>query len=199
MYRYAEGRGSAARFDNILDLDILSSTELVCSDQGNQCLRLVSLTQSSAVTSTFAGKCGEYGNANGDRVNTARFNSPGYIEVNNNRTSLFVLDNYVKLRIIDIKTDYVTTIFTFSNFQGGKGLVSDNLIYLSTKHKVMVFNLDTEEERDVAGGDSRGNAVGSFQQTMFSDPEGLLEWRNGQQVLLFVADYYNNRFVKFYS
>ena len=198
MFRYAEGSGSAALFGQILDLDILSATELICTDYGNKCLRLVNLPQSSAVTSTFAGKCGESGTAGGSRLSTARFSYPEYTEVNNNRTSLFVLESSVTLRVIDLRSDDVTTIFTFSNYGWGINLVGDSLIYLLTHHKVTVFNLDTKEERDVAGAGNEGNAVGSFEQTRFDTPDGLLEWRNGQEVLLFVADKENNRFVKFH-
>ena len=197
MFRYAEGSGSAALFNHILDLDILSPTELICTDYGNHCLRLVSLTQSSAVTSTFAGKCGEHGNADGNRVNTARFTSPEYIEVNNNCTTLFVQEISANLRIIDKKTNNVTTIFAFGGMRWGMNLVGDNLIYLLSSHKVTAFNLDTEEESLVAGGDGAGNAVGSFQQAKFHSPTTLLEWRDGQQVLLLVADRDNNRFVEF--
>ena len=196
MFRYAEGSGSAALFEGILDLDIFSATEVICSDYSNHCLRLVSFTQSSAATSTFAGKCGQGGTADGDRLNTARFTLPLYTQMNNNRTALFVQEHSLNLRIIDKKTNNVATIFAFGGTRWGMNLVGD-LMYLLSRHKVTAFNLDTKEENLVAGGDGAGNAVGSFQQTKFHTPSRLLEWRDGQQVLLLVADRDNNRFVEF--
>ena len=196
MFRYAEGSGSTARFDSIYDLDILSATEVICTDYGNHCLRLVGFAQSSAVTSTFAGKCGQGESADGSRLSTARFSYPAYTEVNNNRTSLFVLEDSADLRVIDLRSDDVTTISAFGGNRWGMNLVGD-LIYLLSSNKVTAFNLDTEEENVVVGGDGVGNAVGSFQQTKFHTPSRLLEWRDGQQVLLLVTDRYNNRFVEF--
>ena len=132
-------------------------------------------------------------------MSTSRFSSPKFTEVTNNHTSLFVLEDSVTLRVIDLRSDDVTTIFTFSFYRWGIDLVGDSLVYLSTNHKVTVFSLDTKEERVVAGKDNAGNAAGSFLQTKFRTPEGLLEWRNEQEMLLFVADRDNNRFAKFYS
>ena len=109
---------------------------------------------------------------------------------------MFVEEYSLNLRIIDKKTNNVATIFAFGGTRWGMNLVGD-LIYLLSRHKVTAFNLDTKEENLVAGGDGAGNAVGSFQQTKFHTPSRLLEWRDGQQVLLLVTDRYNNRFVEF--
>ena len=197
LYRYAEGSGSAALFEYITDLDILSPTELICMDYGNGCLRLVNFTQTSAVTSTFAGKCGEYRVVDGSRLDTARFQGSIRVELNSNRSSVFVLDTSRNLRVIDLKTDYVTTIVTLSGHHLSMALFDDNPIYLLARHKVTAFKLDTNEQSVVAGGDSEGNATGSFQQTRFNSPNKLLAWRDEQRALLLVIDWLNNRFVKF--
>ena len=200
MYRYVEGSGTAARFQYITDLDILSPTELICTDPSSSCLRLVNFTQTSAVTSTFAGRCGDGRIADGSRLSTARFNHPASAELNSNRSSVFVTGNSDKLRVIDLETDDVTTIVTLSGgLKLGIKLLDDNIMYFLSEHKVTEFKLDTNEISVIAGGDSEGNATGSFQQTEFNHPFDALVWRDNEQVLLLVTDVLNNRFVKIYS
>ena len=57
MDRYAEGTGTAARFDEVTDVVFLLPTELICTDHNNHCLRLANFTPSTPETSTFAGRC----------------------------------------------------------------------------------------------------------------------------------------------
>ena len=199
MYRYVEGSGTAARFQYITDLDILSPTELICTDPSSSCLRLVTYTQTSAVTSTFAGRCGDGRIADGSRLSTARFDGPTSAELNCNRSSVFVTGATGKLRIIDLKTDNVTTVATLSSHPNwGIKFVDDNLMYLLTNNKVVEFKIDTKDQSVIAGEYSSGNAIGSFQQTQFSLPYDALVWRDDEQVYLLVTDRRNNRFVKIF-
>ena len=198
MFRYVEGSGTAARFDHIHDLDFLSPTELICTDYRNDCLRLVNFTQTSAVTSTFAGRCEDGQVVDGSRIDTARFDHPTCAELNSDHSIAFVQGVSKKMRVINLETDDVTTIATFSVGHWGMEFFDDNLLYLLSYHKVTAFRLDTNELSVVAGGDSAGNAIGSFQQTRFNSPNRVLQWRDDEQVLLLVADNKNNRSVEIY-
>ena len=193
MYRYAEGDGTAARFDDIADIDFLSSTELICTDRWNHCLRHVDLSLSPPTTSTFAGSCTVYGVADGHRLNSALFGHPTYTEVNSNKSILYVLDGYQILRRIDLTTDNVTTLVTFDTSSSDMKFFSDSLLYLTENSRVIVFNLSSGEERVVAGGE-RGSAIGSFECTKFDEVYGLLTLRDEVKTILLVADYNNNRF-----
>ena len=196
MYRYAEGAGTAALFGDIADVDFLSSTELICTDNNNQCLRLVNFTQSPPETSPFAGNCTVSGNADGHRLSSALFNYPTGTEVKSDNSILYVLDNhYTTLHIVNLSTDSVATFVTFDTRSEYFKLLDDNLLYFAQDRKVAVFNINTNETRVVAGGDDRGDAIGSFEQTMFDGVYGLLPWRSGMSLLLLVADRKNDRFV----
>ena len=193
MYRYVEGAGTAARFDVIEDIDFLSSTELICTDYVNHCLRLVDLSLSPPETSTFAGNCTVSGNADGHRLNSARFLFPKYTEVNNHHFSLLTLDYFATLRMIDLKTDNVTTLVTFETSSDDMKILGDSLLYLTQNHRVTVFNLETREESIVAGGESRGSAIGPFNHTRFYYVRGLMLRTDAIIKHLLVADCNNDR------
>ena len=198
MYRYAEGAGTAARFNFIRDLDFLSSTELICTDQHNHCLRLVDFMSSPPETSAFAGNCTARGNVIGHRLNSALFDYPKYTEITNNSYAVFMLDGYnynrMVLHKIDLRTNNVTVIVTFDVCSYGMKLIDDTLLYLAQDSRVTVFNLNTREEIVVAGGDSSGRAIGPFEHTRFDKAFGLLPWRNEVDIFLLVADRDNKRF-----
>ena len=199
MYRYAEGAGTATRFDVIKDIDFLSSTQLICTDFNNYCLRLVDFTLSPPETSRFAGDCRLSGVTDGHRLNSALFDRPRNTAVNSNKSVLFTLSYLKTLRMIDLKTDTVTTIATLHSDNGDIKFIGDNLLYFARHYRVSVLNINSGEERIVAGGDSRGNAVGSFEQTEFGAAYGLLLMRNKVNTLLLVADASYDRFVGCYK
>ena len=194
MYRYAEGRGTAARFNFIIDLDFLSPTELICVDKNNHCLRHVDFALSPPETSTFAGSCTTFGNADGHRLNSALFRIPTSAEVNSNNSTMFVIGHFQILHMIDLRTDTVTTLATFDSSCTDMKLLGDSLLYLPQKLRIIVFNLDTREERVVAGGESSGSAIGPFNHTSFNYVRGLMPRTDAINTLLLVADYFNNRF-----
>ena len=197
MYRYAEGAGTAARFNKIKDLDFLSSTELICTDRDNHCLRLVDLSLSPPETSAFAGSCTVLGDADGHRLNSALFDNLRYTEFNSNKSILFVVDDYKTLRMIDLRTDIVTTLVTFDSYCYDMKILEDSLLYLAQSTRVIVFNIDTREESVVAGGSGEGRAIGSFEHTKFGCIRGLFPRSDEVKTILLVADYCNNRFVGF--
>ena len=186
MFRYSVGNGTAARFNEITDIDFLSTTELICTDRNNHCLRLVDFTPSPPETSMFAGTCTLPGNTDGHRLSSALFRFPAYTEVNNNKSILFVLhvDDRVSLRMIDLKTENVTKLITFNDNIYDMKLFGNSMLYLAQATRVTVFNLGTKEERVVADG-ARGR---------FDFAYGLWPWRDEGKIILLVADALNNRF-----
>ena len=195
MYRYAEGAGTAARFAAIKDIDFLSSTELICADQGNHCLRLADLSLYPPETSTFAGSCTTQGTADGHRVNSALFYYPRYTEVNNNNSFLFVLGLHGHLHVIDLATDIVTTLVTFAVRSYDMKILGDSLLYFTQEHQITLFNINNEEENVIAGVSTDGSAIGSFEHTRFYQPLALLQWRDEVNKLMLVADKDNDRFL----
>ena len=195
MYRYAEGAGTAATFAHIRDIDFLSSTELICVDKNNHCLRLVDFTLSPPETSTFAGNCTVEGNADGHRLNSALFKNPRSTEVNSDNFNMFVIDrDNTLLRMIDLRTNEVTTLITFDTLGKDVKVIGNSLIYIAQTTRVTVYNLNTREESNVAGGDSIGSAIGSFEDTRFSSIARLLLWPDEVKVILLVLDIMANRF-----
>ena len=194
MYRYAEGAGSAARFNYIWDIDFLSSTELICTDRNNYCLRHVDLSLSPPETSTFAGSCTVSGNADGHRLNSALFTYTVSTEVKDDNSTVFVLDNQITLHVIDLKTDSMTTLVAFDSYRYDMKLFGNNLLYFAQYLRVTVFNLDSREESVIAGGESSGSAIGPFNHTSFNYVRGLMPRTDAINTLLLVADYFNNRF-----
>ena len=184
-------------FNEIWDIDFLSSTELICTDRNNHCLRHVDLSLSPPTTSTFAGNCTVLGDADGHRLSSALFNHLRYTEFNSNKSSLFVLDNHKTLRMIDLRTDIVTTLVTFDSYCNDMKILEDSLLYVAQSTRVIVFNIKTREESVVAGGSSEGSATGSFEHTKFGCTRGLFPRSDEVQTILLVADYCNNRFVGF--
>ena len=197
MCRYAEGAGTAALFTAIKDIDFLSSTELICADENNHCLRLVDLSLSPPETSTFAGSCTMSGVADGHRVNSASLYSPMYTEVNNNNSFLFVLGLHGHLSRIDLTTDIVTALVTFAVRYCDMKILGDSLLYVTQEHQITLLNIDTGEENVIAGAPTDGRAAGSFEHTRFYLPFDLLPWRDEVNTLLLVADHANNRFASF--
>ena len=196
MYRYAEGTGTTALFDGITDIDFLSSTELICTDRYNHCLRLVDLTLSPPETSTFAGNCTVSSNADGHRLDSALFTYTESTEVKDDDSTVFVLDQ-IALRMIDPKTDTVTTLVAFDRNGYDMKLFGNSLLYFAQRTRVVVLNLNTREESVIAGGESSGSAIGPFNRTRFYYARGLMLRTKATNTLLLVADYYNNRFAVF--
>ena len=194
MYRSAEGTGTTARFDNIKDIDFLSSTELICTDYSNHCLRLVDFSRSPPQTSAYAGSCTVSGKAEGHRLNSAQLEYPEFTEVNKDQSSLFVLVYRKTLHMIDLKTDNLSTLKAFDKVCLDMILTDDHLLYFLRQHLVAVFNPRTREEQVVAGSNSIGRAVGPFEDTRFNKPLRFVPWSDEVNTLLLIADHSNNRF-----
>ena len=88
--------------------DPADPTKAYVADSGNNRIALVDLSGPEAVVTTFAGKAGEAGYAEGDRLK-ARFSGPKSVEIVGR--TLYVVDmlNF-RLRAIDLTTGMVTTV-----------------------------------------------------------------------------------------
>ena len=195
MNRYAEGTGTAAKFNDILDIKFLSSTTLICSDLNNHCLRLLNLTGTMAETSTYAGTCTTDGTTDGHRLHSALFRNQKYIEINNYSSTIhvFVFDGPKSLRKINLETDEVTTIARFGTYMRSMEQSGDQLLYFSSDKKIVEFDFNSEEPKDVAGSASKGKTTGSFDLTQFNNARGLLLLSHEGRTVLLVADKGNNR------
>ena len=198
LNRYAEGIGTAAKFNRIPDLEFLTSTDLICSDYLNRCLRLLNFTHSPPVTSTFAGNCTVYGTADGHRLNLALLNLPRYIETNKNKSTLFVIDDR-NLRAIDLETDEVITLpFSSDEIIHDLMLFEENLVYMTLATRVIEFNVNTKQATNLTGGKSGGKSTGLFEVTSFGFARALLLWRHDVNFsTVLVADRDNKRLAKF--
>ncbi|HKR65095.1 MAG TPA: hypothetical protein VJZ00_15280, partial [Thermoanaerobaculia bacterium] len=108
-YGYANGLGAAAQFRSPQGL-VLNPFDLSAyvADTGNHCIRFV---DSSGNVSLYAGQATASGNANGDRLTTASFNSPRAVALNALGNTLYVADtgNFL-VRKINLSTGAVSTL-----------------------------------------------------------------------------------------
>ena len=182
-------------FKEITDIDFLSSTKLICTDKRSHCLRLVDLSLSPPKTSTLAGLCTKSGNSK--HLYTARLDFPTYTEVKSDKSTLFVLERTKTIRMVDLRSSNGTVLVTFNTQSKDMKLLGDNLLYFAQGTRVIVFDINTREERVVTGGEGSGITIGSFEHTRFENPYGFLVWEDEMNTLLLVADFGNNRFVFF--
>ena len=115
--------------------------------------------------------------------------------MNSDNFNMFVIDrDNTLLRMIDLRTNEVTTLITFDTLGKDVKVIGNSLIYIAQTTRVTVYNLNTREESNVAGGDSIGSAIGSFEDTRFSSIARLLLWPDEVKVILLVLDIMANRF-----
>ena len=152
---------------------------------------------SSPETSTFAGQCTSAGSTDGHWLALAKFYQPKILEVNHMNSTVFAVDYPRRLRMIDLKADDVSTIYTFITNIFGMNLFGDNLLYFSQYYNVLALDLSTKEEHVIAGGTSGGDSIGPFELTRFRYVFGLLLEPDSKENTLLVADRSNHRFAGF--
>ncbi|HYC60416.1 MAG TPA: SMP-30/gluconolactonase/LRE family protein, partial [Thermoanaerobaculia bacterium] len=106
---FVNGTGAAARFSSPMGLALrFSDLSVFVADRLNHGIRHVSY---AGVVTLYAGQTPFSGNANGDRLTTASFNSPRAIAINNANTTLYVADtgNFL-VRKINLSTGAVSTL-----------------------------------------------------------------------------------------
>ena len=172
---------------------------MVSVDCNNCCLRIVNFAKTPPETSTFAGTCTSCGNSRGHRLNSALFGDARQLQVNAINSTLFVIDlANPDLRIVDLKTDEVTTlIINYGISVYFMKLLSGLALYLSGDNKVISVNPNFDVST-VAGRPDAGDTTGSFELTMFNDVEDLYLLPDDREKVLLVADNGNKRFDCFF-
>ena len=195
--RYAEGSGSAAKFNKIRSSAFLSPTKLIIADRDNHCLRLIEFATNPPSATRFAGTCETSGFTQGQRLSDAQLASPSSIAISSNNSIVYFVDNDGKgFREINLESDEVRLIKTFS-----EPLVEimfyNNAIYATVDSiKLTRINVETSNDEIIAGGNVTGNATGLLSKTRFNVVQELICWPDSQEELFLAADKGNSRFDK---
>ena len=156
----------------------LSSTRLLAADIDNNCLRLIDLVNIPPSTTRFAGLCENGGSEQGHRLDRARLKLPYDIDIDTSGSTVYFIENRrQRLRKINLTTDDVLTIRTFSKPRT-QILYNNNMLYLVIANaKVSKIDLEApDDEIVIAGGDSTGNATGQLAETRFNNAGDLIGW-----------------------
>ena len=190
--RYAEGSGSAAKFNKIRSLAFLSPTKLIIADRNNHCLRLIDFA-----TTRFAGTCETSGLVQGQRLSDAQLESPTSIAISSDNSILYFIDNNEKgFREINLESDEVKLIKTFSE-PIVEILFYNNALYaIVDSVKVIKIDVETFNDEIIAGGNLTGNATGLFSKTRLGNVQAFICWPDSQEQLFLATDKINKRFDK---
>lgn len=114
---YANGQGTAARFDTPMDIVITNSGDMYVADGFNDCIRKI--TPGGAV-SLLAGTPGSFGFADGPGT-SAKFDLPVGLALKDQNTLLVADAGNRRIRSIDLTTAVVSTIAGDGNNGGDDG------------------------------------------------------------------------------
>jgi hypothetical protein len=118
-----DGCGKSAQFNEPCRAAALSETVVVITDFGNHCVRLLDIA--SGDVTTLAGKQGSSGHADGCG-SAARFNGPyGVAVLHDGRVAISEIYNHC-VRLLDLKTQTVTTVAGYPGKQGSVDGVRTN-------------------------------------------------------------------------
>ncbi|MFL6247793.1 MAG: hypothetical protein ACJ74H_17345 [Thermoanaerobaculia bacterium] len=108
-FGYVDANGTSAKFRSPRGLALEFATiSVYVADTGNHCIRKVTYTGD---VTTYAGQGFSSGNDNGNRLTTAKFNSPRGVALSFSGAALYVADTGNRLvRKIDTGTGLVTTL-----------------------------------------------------------------------------------------
>ena len=134
-------RSSDAGKEDIKGLAQLGQDMLVYTDSRNHCLRKLEARTLQEnrfwISSTFAGRCFEPGDVEGER-NLGRLRQP--IECKEYQDHIFVTDNFFKIKHISLLNGTITTVY--KSLRSNKLLFlemgsSSNEFYVTTNHGVL--------------------------------------------------------------
>ncbi|MFA6511580.1 MAG: FG-GAP-like repeat-containing protein [Patescibacteria group bacterium] len=199
---YAEGTGSAARFDNPTDIAISPDDAwLYITDTSNNRIRKIRI--STGVTTLVAG--GSKGNADATGSN-AKFNAPWGITIDRNGNYLYVADrNNHTIRRIEIATQDVVTIAGRGSAGYLEGVrdnavfsfplyveFDDNILYITDNgsHRIRLYDLTANVSKLISGEGVRGFENGAPSTAEFNNLSGLAVDHTGRT--LYVADQWSD-------
>ena len=197
--RYAEGSGLAAKFNKIRAFAFLFTTKLIIADGRNDCLRLIDFTNNPPSTTRFAGQCKTSGFVEGHRLNDAILAFPTSLALGSNNSIVYFVDNSKNnVRKINLESDEVTLVNTFSE-QLQELLFYNNALYATLNSvKVTKINVETSNDEIIAG-DVTGKTTGLLLETRFNYAREFICWPDAQQEIFLVADTNNERFDKIFN
>ena len=182
-------------FDIIYGAEFIKANEIVVIDRLNYCLRLINMSTEMATTSIFAGRCTTRGDNDGDRF-TSLFDYPIDLEFDNSKQKLYLSDYYIKkLKVINLSTGSVQTLYTFSKTTHYLKLRSADELFYTNSNQISSLNLTTLNETVVAGSSTSGSALGSFAATRFDLP--LRQTASSTNGIWLIADMNNDRYFNF--
>ena len=184
-YGYVEGVGRAARFRSILGISQLEY-KYILSDNGNQCLRSVDYISNEA--QTFAGLCGQQGDADGSLVSARFYRPSGMTRDPGNPDVIYLIDS-PKLRKIDLAIETVRTL-PGSIHVLGTGITMDPAggLLVTSSHGVKQYNFNGSAQWLTNSGGGLGCNQCNISSAKFIFPEGL---RFITPEVLLVADGWN--------
>lgn len=184
---YAEGVGSAAKFDRLTGFTQTSPTQIVIADQYNHCIRDVNrLTRQS---STLVGNCTNRGYTDGE---SAQFFRP-YAVINSDDDTLLVTEWGNKaVRSIDLNTLNVTTLIPPGPY-AYYGIVKNSEtrdLYMTITHGVVHYDYIHKTTERISGSSVSGSNDAGFSNLGFNSPRGITFLSKD---VLVVADQMNHK------
>jgi sugar lactone lactonase YvrE len=202
---YADGTGTAAKFDKPYGAAVDGAGNLYVADGGNYLIRAIT---PAGVVSSLAGS-GTYGYANGIGT-AAEFNVPVGVAVDGAGNLYVADDENNRIRTIVIAIGDVATLagdgtpFAFADgigtsarFYSPTGVALDGAgnLYVadSRNHRIRKIVIATGDVTTIAGSGTAGFADGPGAAAQFNEPSGVAVDGAGN---LYVADYNNHRIRK---
>ena len=200
---FADGTGTAAKFNNPSGIAIDASGNLYVSDTRNHRIRKIT---PGAVVTTLAGS-GTAGFANSSSPGLVQFNNPVGI-VADQSNNVYVADEF-NHRIRKITPAGAVTTFagsTAGSVNGAAAIAQFSLpiwLIIDKQGNFYVTEIGFPRIRFIntaltvsnfAGGNATGAADGTGASALFSNPQGMA--LDGQNANLYVADYGNNKIRK---
>ena len=188
---YRDASGKDARFDTIPSFVQLDGNNIVAVDQGNHCLRLITLD--GKVTKRYSGVCTEAGR-NRDR----KYQKPTSVIIDNQRFGrMLLLIDQDNDAIIQINTKSKTSniFYQFSKSWGMKPYMMTQHsrsgdLYITTNSLMIVkVTYKSKNKLQYISGGRKGFLDGSFHDGHHQKPTGILLINRGNTIL--VADELN--------
>ncbi|MEN2489349.1 T9SS type A sorting domain-containing protein [Flavobacterium sp. B11] len=185
---FADGQGTAAKFDTPYGICIDKNGNLYVTDHENHKIRKIT---PSGLVSTFTGSTSGLVNGN---ISQAKFSRPYGICIDNSG-NLYVTDyGNDKIRKIT-PAGTVSTIAPLEVFDSARGICIDKNgnLYVTSSYECKIKKITPTESVSVLAGSSEGFADGTGSAAMFKTPAGIDVDTDGN---LYVADMFNNRIRK---